>query len=273
MPFSNASGISIYYEVHGYQGLPLLMIHGGGCAIGDWLPEQIQAFAKYHQVIVFDNRGMGKSDAPLEAEAYTMAKFAEDTVGILDTLKINKAHIYGLSLGGMVAQHVALNYPDRVLKLVLASTIAAAPGKAGTVSPPQELFDFFDRPRSGDRAQDSRDAWVINYSAEFIEANRELLERIVQSRVAYPAPPPHAMTYQYDAIFNSHDAYERLPNIRHSTLVLGGTKDIVLPFENSRIIAKCIPKAKLIEYADAGHGCFVERREEFERDILEFISE
>jgi pimeloyl-ACP methyl ester carboxylesterase len=115
MPKANIHGINLYYQVHG-EGAPLVMVQGFGGGHRGWF-FQTRAFKKYFQVIIFDNRGIGRSDkAPGQ---YTVRDLADEAIGLMDYLHIDKAHILGMSMGGMVAQELAINYPDRLKKLVL----------------------------------------------------------------------------------------------------------------------------------------------------------
>jgi len=124
MPKAKVNGISIDYSVCG-RGEPLVLIMGfGGSKLG-WFFQR-RACRKYFRVVTFDNRGAGGSDKP--SGPYTMRMLADDVAGLMDYLKIDKAHVMGVSMGGMIAQHVAIAYPDRVRKLVLASTLPRALG-------------------------------------------------------------------------------------------------------------------------------------------------
>jgi len=118
MPRARTGEIEIYYEVHG-QGLPLIMILGLGQDIATW-DFQVSEFSKYFRLIVFDNRDSGRSSQCLAP--YTTEDMARDTLGLMDYLHIERAHILGTSMGGMIAQQVALLVPERVMSLVLAST-------------------------------------------------------------------------------------------------------------------------------------------------------
>ncbi len=118
MPKAKVNGINISYSVGG-KGEPLFLIMGLGREGGDWVLQR-RVFQKYFRVITFDSRGAGKSDKP--GEPYTIKSMADDTVALMDYLKIGKAHVLGVSMGGMIAQEMAINYPERVGKLVLVST-------------------------------------------------------------------------------------------------------------------------------------------------------
>src|SRR4030042_6341962 len=120
MPIATANGIQINYKVEG-QGDPLVMIMGLGSPRGGW-SSQAPFFKKYFQVVIFDNRGVGKSEKP--EGPYSTRMMADDAIKLMDHLGIKKARVLGASMGGMIAQELAINYPERVSKLVLACTFA-----------------------------------------------------------------------------------------------------------------------------------------------------
>ena len=141
MPMARVNGININYKVEG-QGEPLVMLMGLSAALGAW-SSQVPLLKKYYRVIRLDNRGAGKSDKP--AGPYTTKMMADDTVGLMDHLGIEKANFMGVSMGGMIAQEIAINYPQRVNKLILASTYACndngperRAGRLEQSSPPPE---------------------------------------------------------------------------------------------------------------------------------------
>jgi len=121
MPTVKVGDINMYYEIHG-EGEPLLLTAGGGMGLAGWA-RQTPEFSEKYRVIVFDNRGAGRTDAP--DTPYSIEMMADDTAGLLDALGIEKAHILGLSMGGMIAQEFALKYPQRVKSLILATTTAS----------------------------------------------------------------------------------------------------------------------------------------------------
>jgi pimeloyl-ACP methyl ester carboxylesterase len=118
MPHITANGVNLYYEEHG-DGEPLILIMGFTVSAVGWY-WNVPAFARDFRTIVFDNRGVGRSDKP--DAPYSMQMFADDTAGVLDGLGIEQAHVFGISMGGMIAQEFALRYPDRVKTLILGCT-------------------------------------------------------------------------------------------------------------------------------------------------------
>ena len=272
MPYAKLSEISIYFETHGDSGSPLLMINGLGDNLANWSPEWVQRLSTQHMVVFFDNRGTGQSDKP--TTPFTMADFASDTVGVLDALQIERAHVFGISLGGMIAQHVALNYPTRVQSMILTSTTSVWEHPK-FVPPTQEVLTQLAKPASEDPAQDIRDSWWIFYTPAFIESHRDWLEQELQKSldVEYPETPDYAIELQMGAVLNSHNIYDKLSQIICPTLVLTGTEDVLIPPENSHILAERIPHAQLIEYPGYGHDMLGPCKEQAAQHILDFISE
>jgi pimeloyl-ACP methyl ester carboxylesterase len=270
MPFAHVRDISLYYEVLGASGSPIVLINGYNTTKADWDPSHLRRMAASHRVVVFDNRGVGQTDKP--TEPYTMQGFAADVVGLLDVLSVEMAHVIGLSMGGMIAQHVALEFPERVLGLVLGCTAAGEPGALYPINPSGDVLELLLAPSSGDRAKDNRDAWPILYSHHFIQRNRDYLEARLRDVLNYPEAPPYALMLQMEAMLNTHDTLGRLADVRQPTLVQTGTEDVLVPPGNSRILADRIPNARLIEYPGAAHGYFDEVGSKAVDDILAFLA-
>ncbi len=264
MPTLKANGIEIYYEVHG-AGRPLLLIMGLGANATAWWV-QIPEFSKHYQVIAFDNRGAGRSEKPLEP--YTIPQMADDTAGLLEALDVSSAHVFGMSLGGMIAQELVLRHPERVRTLVLGGTMCGGP-HAITAGP--ELARHFMTAAALPLPQQIEAGMRFLYTDAFLAANRDwLLKRALE--VAHLMPPPYALQRQFMAVatFNTH---ERLHHIKVPTLILTGTDDRIVPAANSRILAERISGARLIEFQGAGHGFLVERAEEANHAVLAFLHE
>ncbi|MFQ5577137.1 MAG: alpha/beta fold hydrolase [Anaerolineae bacterium] len=268
MPFAPLNDISIYYELRGASGSPVILIMGLGASKLGWPIQLVNAMAARHRVILFDNRGAGQTGWP--PGPYTMSQFAADTVGLLDALAIGKAHVFGVSMGGMIAQHVALNHPDRVLGLVLGCTAA---GGAHIVRTPPDALEILTRPRSDNRAADIRAAWPIFYTPRFIEAHRDLLEKQLALVLAYPEQPRFAFELQLGAIVQTHNTFDRLKEIAAPTLIQTGLQDTLIPPGNAHILAGQIPGARVIEYPGAGHAYFLEAWPAAVNDVLAFLAE
>jgi 3-oxoadipate enol-lactonase len=265
MPTAKVGDINIYYEIHG-KGEPLVLIYGYAGHSGLWF-RQIPILSKKYQVIAFDNRGVGRSDKP--DIPYTMAMMAGDVAGLLDTIGIDTAHIFGISMGGAIAQHFALNYPQRVISLILGCTTC---GGVHSIQPKPEsraaLFDF-EPLKKMTPEEFVRQAIPFFFSQEFIEKNPDIVEKKVAKMLEYPLPIHGAIRQAAATI--GHDTYELLPKIKLPTLVIAGDNDRLIPLENSRILASRIPKAELVIIKGAGHEFFIEDAEEANKIVLSFL--
>jgi len=260
MPMANINGININYRVQG-QGEPLIMISGFPST--NWRP-QTKAFKKYYRTITFDNRGSGKSDKP--AGPYTMKIMADDTVGLMDHLGIKKAHVLGMSAGGMIAQELAINHPERVNKLVLACTFARRDGTSGYTSEINKAIEAYERsPR--DKGSQRRLAGVT-MDAVFNKWSYRVLLPLIKLAIRFSAIKESAE--QSEALM-AHDAADRLGMIKAPTLVLTGTEDRLVNPVSSEVIASLIPKAKLFKVSGGGHAFSAEMSGEFNKEVLDFL--
>jgi len=265
MPVAKVGDINIYYEIHG-KGEPLVLIYGYAGDSGLWF-RQLPVLSKKYRVIAFDNRGVGRSDKP--DIPYTMAMMAGDIAGLLDTVGIDAAHIFGISMGGMIAQHFALDYPQRVISLILGCTFC---GGVHSIQPKPEsvaaLFDF-ERLKKMTPEEVVRQLIPFLFSQEFIEKNPGIVEQRVAKSLEYPLLL-HGFTRQAEVIAG-HDTYELLPRIKSPTLVVAGDNDRLIPVENSRILASRIPEAELVILKGPGHEFFIEDADEANRIVLDFL--
>ena len=268
MPKAKVNGINLYYEVHG-NGEPLVMIMGFAGSSGGWIFQR-REFQKYFQVITFDNRGVGKSDKP--QGPYSIRIMAEDTVGLMDRLGIQKTHILGVSMGGYIAQEIAINHPERVKKLVLGCTYARQDDTGGH-SP--EYYRGM-RLAEGCPAAELRKIPIAKVlSAEFPLAFNSRLYRIC----TFPLIVVYArlmatrgVAAQFQAIVG-HDTLERLQMIQATTLVITGTGDRIIKPGSSEVLAKMIPHAKLVKIEGGPHSVFVVVRKRFNREVLDFLKD
>ena len=264
MPTVKVGDISVYYEVHG-EGEPLVLIMGYGHNSGHWF-SQIPGLSQEYGVIAFDNRGTGRSDKP--DIPYTIEMMARDAAGLLEALGIDAAHIYGVSMGGMIAQEFALRYPDKVISLILGCT---TPGGRNGIMPDAEAMLLFDTERMKRLTpeQGARETLPFLCNQEFIDNNPDIAEQYIAKTVEY-VTPLHGYIRQAEAI-TAHDTYDRLPQIKAPTLVIAGTADRLVPVENSRILASKIPNAELVILENMGHFFFMEALEEASKAILDFL--
>jgi pimeloyl-ACP methyl ester carboxylesterase len=262
VPKTKVGDIQLYYEEHG-RGEPLLLIMGLGASTLSWA-EQIPAFAREFRVIAFDNRGAGRSDKP--DGHYSIALFAEDTAGLMDALAIDAAHVYGQSMGGFIAQELALRHPQRVRTLVLGSTSCG--GRHAVAGSPENLA-IFGSINALTPQQAAEKGLPLLYSEEFIARQRgALIERSL--REAELRPPPDAFGRQVQAAIR-HNSFDRLADIRCPCLVITGSDDKIVPADNSLVLTQQIPHAELAVLPDAGHGYLMEKAEESNAIVSDFL--
>lgn len=264
MPYLNAGDIRLHYESHGDGDDALVIVPGLGGHHLSWAPV-VPALAERHRVVIVDNRGAGLSDTP--PGPYTMEQFTGDLAAALDQIGVGEAHVWGESLGGMIAQQFALRYPDRVRSLVLGCTTPGGPqAHRADDATMRSLFSSSDMTP----LEMMEASFRITYSDAFVEANRNLLIQLA-IKGTHLQQPPEAREAQASAV-RGHDVYDRLPEIAHRTLVIHGTADRLIPHRNGELIAGRIPAAELVLLEGVGHGLKIEARERVERLVLDFLA-
>lgn len=262
MPYTDAPGFRMYYEEHG-SGFPMLLINGLGSDHLEWL-HQLPAFASHGRVVVFDNRGTGKTDVP--PGPYTTAQMADDAASLLRALGIPRAHVLGVSLGGMIAQEVALRHPGLVDGLVLGCT---GPGGKLSIHPSPEAMAAFAIAKGEDPEAELRRMLPFLYTDACIRERPGEIEGFVRRRLDHPTPPEGYLAQLSAAV--THDASARLGNIRARTLVITGDADRLVNWENSLRLAGRIPGAVLVVLPGAPHRLFAETADAFNREVLSFL--
>lgn len=262
MPKANVQGINLYYEVYG-SGYPLILIRGLGSNADHWYC-QIPAFSPHYSVVVFDNRGIGRSDIP--DAPFTISKMAEDTVFLMDVLGIPKAHILGISMGGMIAQEIALKYGQRVNGLILACTHCG--GKQAIQPDPAIIRDLSGSLFGGSEEAVQKGLRCL-FSERTIHETPGVVQRYGEVSKRFP-PSAQILTHQLKAI-QGHDTWADLVNIKNPTLVLVGNEDVLIPPENSKIISERIPNARLRMIEGGGHQFLIEQPDAFNNAVLEFL--
>jgi pimeloyl-ACP methyl ester carboxylesterase len=263
MPTIRANGIDVHFIAAGH-GAPVLLIAGFG---GDHLSWGLQfsAFRARHHTIAIDNRGVGRSSTP--DVPYTTAVMAADAIGVLDHLGIDAAHVVGISLGGMIAQELALAHAERVVSLQLHCT-------AGRSDPYlRALLDTWRLVRAQlgrDMVQRSMALWL--FGRRTFAEQPALIETLMRQAAASPyAPGEVGFARQGDAVA-THDALDRLSGITCPTLITAGEDDALLPPRFAREIAERIPHAELHVVPEAGHMWCWEKPAEFNSLSLSFIA-
>jgi pimeloyl-ACP methyl ester carboxylesterase len=264
MPKIQVGEVKLNCDVTG-KGEPLLMIMGLGASSAAWDPELVTELARTLRVITFDNRGTGQSDKP--DAPYSIEMFADDAAGLLDKLDVARAHIFGVSMGGMIAQEFALRHPGRTATLTLGCTTA---GGKHSVPPLPESLKILTAPRVGVPPEEViRRGWPLAYTPKYIAENRGLLEAGIARLLKYPTPP-YAFQRQLEGTYTLK-TFDRIPQIKAPTLVVTGAEDVLIPAKNSEILAAQIPGAKLHIIAGVGHAFMAEGRDAFLKVFLPFV--
>jgi len=260
-------GLEVRYELRG-SGPPLVMIMGLSGNLDWWGPESTDPLAEDFRLLLFDNRDAGETRTTAPQGQYSIRDMAEDTLRLMDHVGLDQAHVLGLSMGGMIAQELALAHPDRVDRLVLGCTTPSTPRG---VPPSSEVLAEMLAPQEGLSLADLAAKFIkILLTPEWVEDNRnrmpELLDRLARN-------PIKADAYMRQlAAISRFDALDRLGGIRRPTLVVHGDRDILLPPENGRTLARGIPGARLEIFEGAAHGLNVEQPERFVRVVKEFLA-
>jgi len=264
VPHAQVDGGRLFYQETGAPDAPpLVLIMGWGGDHTAWAL-QAPAFAAEHRVIALDNRGAGQSDVP--PGPYTIAGMAGDVIGLMDALGIRRAHICGASMGGMIAQELALGHPERVRTLGLHCTTA------GVDAYGRFLIDTLIAVRAHDDREEFVRAmmpWIL--CRKTIAERPEFIRFWIDRALAYPYPIGlEGLSRQADAI-RGHDTAARLGGIRVPTLITTGTEDILVPPVSSRDLHARIPGSELATMEDAGHLHFIEQASLFTEVNLEFF--
>ena len=255
--------IDISYEVMG-EGPPLVLIMGLTATMDWWDPQFLDALSRKRQLLIFDNRGAGRTGAPAD-QKFTISQMADDTIGLMDALGMDRADVMGVSMGGMIAQELALSYPERVNKLVLCVTFC---GGENTVYTSKEVLGRL-VDRSGTTEEMVARFATLLFPDEWLEQNSGYLGDFAARYMVAPTTD-HNAAMQFMAT-TTFDTYDRLPSVDKPTLVACGAEDILIPPENSRIIASRIPGARLVEFEGAGHGFINQQREQFLELLEDFL--
>ena len=248
MPKATANGIEIHYETHG-QGQPMVLISGIGYTSWQW-HRMVPYLADRFRVITFDNRGVGQTDKP--EGPYSAHMLAADTVGLLDALGIEKAIILGHSMGGFIAQAMALEFPHKVEKLILCSTNFGGPHQVPVT--PEAMKVLTDV--SSDPVTRFRNGLYISTAPGWAEKNPQMIQEWVDWRAANPIEPaPYQAQLAIGVgLLQEEAAFEnQLQRIKIPTLILFGQYDMVVPPENASLLAEKIPDSKVVILPHAGH--------------------
>jgi 3-oxoadipate enol-lactonase len=251
VPTINIAGTDLYYERRG-EGDPLLLIQGLGGNSLHWGEEFLAGLQDHFELVLYDHRGAGRS-GPLDGE-HTIADLATDAIGLLDALELDAAHVVGISMGGMVAQELVLQAPERVRTLTLGCTFPGGP--EATMTDMTVVGMLAEAVLSGDQERTMRVGYEVMIAAEYGE-REGAYETYTQVAAQYPAPIPVLMA-QLSAIMG-HDTSDRLRDVQTPTLVIHGTEDRLMHVSNGELIGRLIPGARVELLEGSGHMFFWEQ--------------
>jgi len=261
MAFVENQGAKIYWDEQG-QGEPILLIMGLAYASQMWYRTRPLLASRY-RTLALDNRGIGQSDVP--PGPYPIALMASDAKAVMDAAGIESAHVFGVSMGGMIAQEFALQYPKRVLSLILGCT--AAGGPAAVRAEPEAIQMLMRREKmSPEQAAEAAVPFIYDPTTARARIDEDLAIR----RPWFPSPEGYAA--QLQGILG-WEAYSRINQIVAPTLVIHGESDRLIPPGNANLIAGRIPGAKLVMIPHASHLFLTDQTEVSHRAILQFLKE
>ncbi len=258
MSFVENQGAKIYWDEQG-SGEPLLLIMGLGYPSSLWHRSR-PLLSQHFRTVAFDNRGVGLSDVP--PGPYSIATMASDAAAVLDAAGVDSAHVFGVSMGGMIAQEFALQYPARTRSLILGCT---SPGGPLAVRAERKVADIL-RGRDMTLAQAREAMLPYIYDAG---TSREKIEEDLTLRRHCP-PSVEGYTAQLQGIL-AWEGYSRIAQIKVPTLVIHGKSDALVPTGNGELIASLIPGAKLVLIEHASHLFLTDQTQPAHEAIMEFL--
>lgn len=262
MPTIEANGQTLYYEAHG-EGAPLLCVMGLSGDTTAWAL-QVKAFAERHRLVIFDNRDVGRSS--MATGSYAIADMAADTLALADALELESFHLVGMSMGGAISQRLALTAPERVRTLTLAVTFAGGGAWAQA-----NARAWAARVQRSTREERVDELLLLTMSEAFFE-NPAAVDYARTTLLNDPHPQPAEAFVRQLTATSAHDARGELGVLALPTHVIGAEHDILVPVWKSTELAELIPGARLTVIPAAPHCANLERAQEFNRAVLDFIA-
>ena len=259
---SDVNGITIAYQDLG-SGSPLVLINGFASTMDMWNPPVLAALASQFRIIIFDHRGTGYSSA--SDDPFSITRFADDTLALMDALGISRAHILGLSMGASVAQELVLAHPERVDRLILVAGTCG--GSEAVCMAPEIWRNLSDK--SGTGLDLANRMFSVLFTKDWLRANDpwkycpDVSETTSEETAARQA----------NAFYTWPGSYGRCRRSVVPTLVITGTDDVVIPPANAMTLLERIPGARLVQFPGAGHGLMYQCPDQFTKVVREFLGE
>lgn len=261
MPRIKINGISLNYELNG-SGSTVVLINGLTMDVNGWYL-QVQPFSERYTVLRYDCRGQGQSDKP-DTE-YSQEMHADDLKGLMDKIGIQKAHLVGISNGGMIAQHFTLKYPERVGALVLVDTCS----HIDTLL--EMIIKVWIRATEIGGSEFRYDVSLpVLFAESFIKKNLEVI--LSMKEISVKNNPPKPIINLAKSCLK-HNVDDRIREIKSPTLIIVGEEDILIPIKYSKILNEKIEGSRLVVIKDCGHVPILEKPEEFNRIVLDFLKD
>jgi pimeloyl-ACP methyl ester carboxylesterase len=265
MQFIQSGDLNINFDLKG-EGFPLVLIQGFSGNLDWWDNELIEELSMRYKVLIFDSRGAGRTVTPDEGD-FTMRMFADDIAALMSLLGIDKANILGFSLGGIMAQELVLNYPEKVNRLILCSTFC---GSKNMIMPEPEVINAMMEKSGGVQGQFNNSLYFM-FSDSYIKNNPDYFNDFRERFMKAPITDINARR-QFMAGLKAN-TYDRLQDIAIPVLIMTGSDDKLVPAQNSQKISERIKRSKFIKYEGAGHGFMTQNRESFLKDLIKFLDD
>ncbi len=264
MPKIKVNDINIYYEIHG-EGFPIVMIQGLSANTDWWTEDVLESLGEDFKLIIFDNRGAGITENT--DRDFSIKMLADDTLALMGVLKINRFHVFGVSMGGMIAQELVINFPEKIEKLILGCTHC---GGSKQILPSERVIYILNRDHQNITPKNLIEGTIpLLFTEDFIKKDPEFIEFYRQKLLKAPMSP-ESFHRQINAISNFDNCLQ-LENIKCPTLVIHGRKDVLVPYENAEILYKRIKNSKLILLDEAAHSFFQPKPEIVIKEIKDFL--
>jgi 3-oxoadipate enol-lactonase len=262
----NGGSIEIYYEERG-EGDPLVLV-GGITSSADVWGLMVPTLAERHRVVTPDNRGSGRTRMAEDDGERTPARFADDLLALIDSLRLETVHLAGASMGGMIVQEFALRYPERLRSLTIMCSTFGGPN--AVAASPEVMIAMFSGAQAGAGETERLAALATQMHPDTPRKRAEQLAFFEATKRAHPHSKEELARRARGLA--GFDVYDRLEKLAVPTLVMAGTHDILIPTENAKLLAQRIPDARLELIEDSGHIFFAEQPDAASAALLDFIA-